>query len=608
MLTLGPRLRGGDEGKGGGPPIDIFTITIAISILIFVFIGGYSGKGVKKLDDYYVAGRRAPTLLIVGTLVASVFSAVIFMGEAGFTYDGQMGPYILTPGIAVVGYVYGALLFGTFLRRSRAPTVADFFGQRFNSHRVQQAAGFTIVLGLGGYLLVVTQGAAILLADLTELSYHQGLVTAWLSYTLFTMYSGSRGVIITDTLMFLLFTFATVAFVMYIVGDLGGVPAAVAKLATLEARPDIASWHGTIGPGTEWPTGRDYLIWTLVVDTSWGIVYAVGPWQASRHLMAKDEHVVLRAAIYACFAVIFMQILIYGTGGLINLANTDITPSETVMIWAAKNLVPQILGALLLAGIVAAALSSASTFLSLVGFSISNDLYRQGEVLTLKGTRLVMMLTGMVVLLASFVVPANLFWVMMFIGTVFASSWGPVGLMSIWSKRITADGAFWGIVTGFGGNVIPASLEYLGLISLPSYLNPAVIGASLSLLTIFIVSRLGEVTPVEVEYRARLHRTPQEDYDTVKTRRTLIAPLFLVAYGCVMPFLLINYYVLPYQAATGRLATSGGLNLLTGEALLALSSAALYIPLGLVCVYVIRRRYSPAAARPGEAGNKSVGN
>ena len=159
MLTLSPRLRGGDEGKGGGPPIDIFTLTIAISILIFVFIGGYSGKGVKQLDDYYVAGRRAPTLLIVGTLVASVFSAVIFMGEAGFTYYGQMGPYILMPGIAVVGYVYGALLFGTFLRRSRAPTVADFFGQRFNSHRVQQAAGFTIVLGLGGYLLVVTQGA-----------------------------------------------------------------------------------------------------------------------------------------------------------------------------------------------------------------------------------------------------------------------------------------------------------------------------------------------------------------------------------------------------------------------------------------------------------------
>ena len=150
--------------------MDIFTATIAVSVLIFVFIGSYSGRSVKQLDDYFVAGRRAPTLLIVGTLVASVFSTSIFMGEAAFTYDGQLGPYMLFPGIAVVGYVYGALLFGTYLRRSRAKTVASYLGERFDSHRVQQAAGITIIIGLGGYLLVVTQGAAILLNDLTGLS------------------------------------------------------------------------------------------------------------------------------------------------------------------------------------------------------------------------------------------------------------------------------------------------------------------------------------------------------------------------------------------------------------------------------------------------------
>ena len=89
--------------------MDLFTITIIISVAIFVFIGTYSGRSIKELDDYFVAGRRAPTLLIVGTLVASVFSTSIFMGEAAFTYDGQLGAYMLFPGIAVVGYVYGAL-------------------------------------------------------------------------------------------------------------------------------------------------------------------------------------------------------------------------------------------------------------------------------------------------------------------------------------------------------------------------------------------------------------------------------------------------------------------------------------------------------------------
>ena len=54
--------------------MDIYTTTIAISILVYIAIGNYAGRGIRNLDDYYVAGRRAPTLLIVGTLVASVMS------------------------------------------------------------------------------------------------------------------------------------------------------------------------------------------------------------------------------------------------------------------------------------------------------------------------------------------------------------------------------------------------------------------------------------------------------------------------------------------------------------------------------------------------------
>ena len=64
--------------------LDIYTVTIAISILIYIAIGSYAGRGIRKLDDYYVAGRRAPTLIILGTLVASVMSSTMFLGEAGF--------------------------------------------------------------------------------------------------------------------------------------------------------------------------------------------------------------------------------------------------------------------------------------------------------------------------------------------------------------------------------------------------------------------------------------------------------------------------------------------------------------------------------------------
>ena len=575
--------------------MDIYALGIAISVVIFIAVGIYAGRSVKKLDDYFVAGRRAPTLLIVGTLVASVFSTSLFLGEAGFTYDGQLGPYILMPGIAVIGYVYGAIFFGTFLRRSRAHTVADFFGQRFNSHRVQQAAGVTIIVGLGGYLLVVTQGAAILLTELTGLGYFQGIILAWLSYTLFTLYSGSKGVILTDTLMFLLFCVATVFFVFYIVDGMGGISQAIEDLTQVESKPNIAAWHGTVGSGTEWPTAKDYLIWSLIMDMSWGFVYAVGPWQSSRHLMARDEHVVVRAAVYACFAVALMQVLVYGIGGLINLANPGISPSETVMIWAAKNLVPSFLGAMLLAGIMAAALSSASTFLSLIGFSVSNDIVVHKKQLTVNASRIAMLITGLVVLVLCFIFPPNVFWLMLFIGTVFASSWGPVGFMSIWSKPITADGAFWGIVTGFFGNVIPALFDYIGFISLPSYLNPALIGASISLITIMYISKRGTVSAQEAQYREDLHRTPVVDCDLQKTKITMLAPAALVLYGCLMPLLLIKYYVTPYQTGVGQLLSNGSVDLTTGEAILAMLSAPVYVILGLIVAKVVWGRYSPTS-------------
>ena len=579
--------------------MDLFTVMIGISILIYVVIGIYAGRSIKKLDDYFVAGRRAPTLLILGTLVASVMSTAIFMGEAAFTYDGQFGAYLLFPGIAVTGYMLGALFFGTYLRRSRAPTVADYFGHRFQSRRLQQFAGFTIILGLGGYLLIVTQGAALLLSDLADLPFVTSLVIAWFSYTLFTMYSGSKGVIITDTLMFLLFMAATVFFVGYIVDGFGGISTSITDMARLEEKAGIASWTGIVGEGTDWPTPLDYVIWAVVMDIAWAVVYAVSPWQASRHLMARDEHVVLRAAILASVCVIVLQMLVYGIGGLMNLARTDITPSETVLIWAAKNMVPELLGAFLLAGIVAAALSSASTFLSLVGFSISNDMGSKPLALTVNTTRKIMLVTSLTILVCCYFFPPNIFWFMLFIGTVFASSWGPVGLMSIWSERITKDAAFWGMITGFFMNVIPATLDYLGYWNMPEY-YPVVIGTVASFIVIFVVSALGKVSREEAIYRRRLHRPPPCDIDKSKTMVTLLPLLGLITYGCAMPFLMLHYYVIPYQIGTGEIHPNGSVNWATGEALITPTIFMLHVPLALIAMKVIWNRYNPKTKRNRE--------
>ena len=336
--------------------MSVYALGLLISIIVYLAVGNYAGRKVKSLEDYFVAGRNAPTLLIVGTLVASLMSTNAFMGETGLGYSGFPAVIIILTAINCIGYTAGGLYFGRFLRRSRALTLAEYFGQRFDSRRVQVAAGVTIVLGCTAYLVMVTQGAATIINEVTGLPFYGTLFIAWAGYTLFTLYSGSSGVVLTDTMMFLLF--ATVAFLglAFIVDDAGGWFASIRDLATFDAKAGIISWHGATGPNATWNTPGETLIYGIILGIAWGIVVAVSPWQASRYLMARNEHVVIRSATITAGVVMVLYTVLMISGAAVNLLNPDIEPNQENMIWAALNVMPTLVGVLLMSGILAAGL------------------------------------------------------------------------------------------------------------------------------------------------------------------------------------------------------------------------------------------------------------
>ena len=239
-----------------------YTIGILVSLAVYLAVGTYVGRKVKRLDDYFVAGRQAPTLLIVGTLVASLLSTTAFLGEVGMAYSGYGALILALVAINVTGYIAGALFFGRHLRRSRALTVPEYFGQRFASRRVQSVAGIMIVVGLGAYLMAVTQGTALVVTEVSNVPYRLSLFVVWAAYTAFTFYSGSRGVVINDTMMFLLFTVAAFVAMGCVVAAVGGWYPAVEALATFRDKPGIISWHGFTGPGANWETPADALTWS----------------------------------------------------------------------------------------------------------------------------------------------------------------------------------------------------------------------------------------------------------------------------------------------------------------------------------------------------------
>ncbi|MGB0157235.1 MAG: sodium:solute symporter family protein, partial [Luminiphilus sp.] len=356
-----------------------FQAGIVISLGCYLAIGWYAGKRVKHLEDFFVAGRNAPTVLILGTLVASFMSTNAFMGEAGMSYQGHAPLVIIMTCFNCLGYIVGAVFFGRYLRRSRALTVPDFFRARFNSRRIQVFAGVSIVAGLSAYLLAVTWGMALIITEVTGFSEVIAILMVWASYTLFTLYSGSRGVILTDTVMFLLFSSIIVVTSFYIVQAAGGWSSVIGSLATYADKPGIIAWHGRVGPDVYWKTPMEALVWASILGVAWGIVVAVSPWQTSRYLMARSEHVVIRSACGALIAMLLLYLVTNFAAATVNLINPDISPPESTMIWVSMNLLPTLLGAILICGVLAAGLSSASTFLSLVGFSVSHDILGSAE-------------------------------------------------------------------------------------------------------------------------------------------------------------------------------------------------------------------------------------
>ena len=107
----------------------------------------------------------------------------------------------------------------------------------------------------------------------------------------------ARKVLITDTIMFAVFSVATLigAFVIYT--KVGGWTTGVSEMATYEGVKGILSWTGN--PEYFYPTGTENMIWAVGYGVAWMSVLMVAPWQSSRYLMAKNEHAVIRSSVVA---------------------------------------------------------------------------------------------------------------------------------------------------------------------------------------------------------------------------------------------------------------------------------------------------------------------
>lgn len=526
-----------------------YLLGIVLSLLVFFSVGLIAGRKVKDTNDYYVSGRNAPTLLIVGSLIASFLSTGAFLGDTGEVYSGFFMGIVIVGVIQATGYIYGAGFFGRYIRRTEATTVPEYFGRRFQSVPLRRLSSLIMIISVSAYLLSAIQGVSTLIASITSLRYPTCAVIVWLAFTVFTIYSGSPGVLLTDTIMFLIFLLAALAAMPFIVSEAGGWFGGIAALASCESMPGIISWSGN--PGYLYPDGISNLVWAVTYGVVWALVVAVSPWQTSRYLMAKNEHVVMRSSIWSSIGVMVVTISLYFTAAFIRNINGSLAGSEA-LIWTALNVLPPLIGIALLTGISAAGISSASTFLSLIGFSIANDML-PGAVRTerekLRLSRWAMFIASLVILVLAYFNPPQIFMIMYFGGTVIASSWSVVAFGSVWSRRLSKTGAYLGMLFGFLGCVVPKIFYSVRGIVPPVYLDPFFTGILLSVFGAVLGSLLRRPSLGEQAMHAELFVSTIPESDREECRKDHRMWRLYLCYGVALGLFFLFMYALPYCRA-----------------------------------------------------------
>ena len=133
------------------------------------------------------------------------------------------------------------------------------------------------------------------------------------------------------------------------------------------------------------------------------------------------------------------------------------------------------------------------------------------------------------------------------------------------------------------GNLVTNSLALLQIVDLPVYLDPILVGVVLSYITVELVSRGGIVSEKEHALRERLHLVPASEIDAERLGRTLLWPKILIVFGVTFSILLIYFYAMPYQRATGAPAT--------GEILLSVGVGLSLVITGVLAWWGTARSY-----------------
>ncbi len=556
--------------------VEAITITlVVITFIIYTGIGWWSR--VKDTSSFYVAGQNVPTVANGAAIAADWMSAASFISMAGLVaflgYDGTI--YLMG---WTGGYVLLALLLAPYLRKFGKFTVPDFIGDRFYSSSARAVAAIATIFISLTYISGQMRGVGIVFSRYLQVDIIVGVLIGMAVVGFFALLGGMKGVTWTQAVQYFVIIIAFLIPACAISAQLTGNPVPQLSFITSDIVERLSQIQIDLGmteymaPFTNLSMLNVFMMTLALMAGTAGLPHVI-----VRFYTVKS----VRAARWsAVWAIIFIGLLYLtapavGAFAKYNLIDTiadkpieEVQDIEWVNKWETTgllqfddkngdgnvnytagddnevmidgdiivlstpeiaNLAPFII-ALVAAGGLAAALSTASGLLITMTSAVSHDIYYRifnksaSEAQRLRVGRITLLIALLVAAYVGINPPG-------FAGEVVALAFGlgaaslfPVILLGIFDKRMNKEGAIAGILTGLVftlfmiGTILSESIFGTEGALIDSFFGinaqgVGVVGMLLNFIVSFIVSRMTTEPPQEIQELIEDVRAPEIDED-----------------------------------------------------------------------------------------------
>jgi sodium/proline symporter len=457
-----------DVAQGPATDWSLF-IGFAVYLVVLLVCGLTASTLMKRLDDFLLAGRRLGPLSAAISERASGESAWFLLGLPGAAYAVGFVEFWSVIGIALGIFTSWSLIAVHLRKQSEklgALTIPDYFEMRFAGspeplrRTIRVLAMLIIIFFYTGYVAAQFVGGGKILNATFGIDPSWGIVIGAAVVMLYTMLGGFLAVVWTDVVQGIMM--AGVAVVLPLVGviKLGGPQGFVDGLAPMGQ--DFLSMNAG-------KTGSAFIFGVMLGSLSWGFGYLGQPHLLSRYMAIRKATDVKRGTL---IAMVWTLISYWGAPmiGLVavGILGTEIGDPETVMPLLARDLMPGWIAGLMIAGAVAAMMSTADSQLIVVTSSLVEDAYVRLLRPNTSPARLVFLsrvatvLASAVALLLAFGSSDLIFDMVAYAWSGLGSSFGPPLVLALRWKRTTAYGVLAGMLSGTISNILWKNVSVLG--------------------------------------------------------------------------------------------------------------------------------------------------